>query len=111
MCGMTELPHDPNPKRLSLDDIRRLNWSEDYDRLRKNRMVQGFFRYGELGKQGMIDRAGYIIKKAEQYQKTGNLECLVDIGNVAMAEFVESNHPNAHFKALDDKDHGTIQNH
>jgi hypothetical protein len=107
LCGLPEMEWNTNPKGLTLEEIRKTNWSEEFDKLANNRMVTGFFRYGQLGKQGMLDRIGYIIKKAEIFKETKNLECLVDIRNVAMAEFVEKkNQPGYYFNSLDDQEHG-----
>lgn len=107
MVGKPELPWDTNPKKMSLEEIVKSNTSPEFNRLGDNRMVQGFFRYGKLGEQGMINRVGYIINKAKEFRDTKNLECLVDIRNVAMAEYVEKkNEPGYHFESLDDKNHG-----
>ena len=49
------------------------------------------------------------IQKAKLYQETGNDEILVDIANLAMVEFIEGNHPNKHYKAVDDGIHTEIK--
>lgn len=76
----------------------------------RNRLIIGAFRYGrnfqgESSDKPQYDRVGRILRYCEQYQKTGNLEILVDIANTAMLEFGEGNHPDAHFSAIDDGEH------
>ncbi|HEY8464211.1 MAG TPA: hypothetical protein VIM29_09365 [Bacillota bacterium] len=109
-CGLPEIELDTNPYRLTLDQIKQRNCNHPefatFDKMADNRMIMGFYRYGEVGKQGMIRRAEYLKMKAEEYLKTGNMECLLDLRNVARVEWVEKSHPNAHFKSIDDKNHG-----
>jgi hypothetical protein len=38
----------------------------------------------------------------EKYEQTGNLECLVDIVNLALVEFVEGKHPKRYFASEGD---------
>jgi hypothetical protein len=127
ISGKPEIEYDMNPDKLSYEDIKRTQWNQGFHDLAdhylqpylrtldarqaslfkayknafvilcQNRMVQGFFRYGALGNQGMIDRAGYLMKKGLIYEETGNKECLIDCANVAMAEYMESRHPRKHF--------------
>jgi hypothetical protein len=110
MCGFPEIDFSTTGnKKLSYEEILKVQWCEEFEILRRNRMIMGYYRYGVLGRQGSIDRTGYIIKKATLFQKDGNLEHLVDIANVAMAAFKERQHPNAHFRSADDEFHGQIE--
>ena len=82
-------------------------WSYEFEQLMRNRLVMGSYRYGRLGSKGkpQFDRMSYIQRIIIEYNETGNLECLVDIANLALVEFVEGIHPKRHFKAVDDGDH------
>ena len=77
-----------------------------YLRLMLNRLTCGHFRYGPLGqKKAQFDRVSDMHELLEDYEKTGNLECLVDVSNLAFCEFVEGEHPFAHFAAKQDRAH------
>jgi hypothetical protein len=127
ISGRAEEFIDTNPGNASYEIIKKRNWNQEFHRTAnkcldlfeitgeiwiedfnkkyadfikksKNRMIIGFYRYGELGNQGMIDRATYLIKKGRYYHETGNKEALLDCANVAMAEWVEKG-----FKTFDEK--------
>jgi len=87
--------------------LQRSEWSQEFETLMRNRLILGALRYGRLGAQGkpQYDRTGGIKDKLEQYETSGNLECLVDIANIALCEFVEGQHPSRHFRAGDDTKH------
>jgi len=82
-------------------------WSREFERLMRNRLIQGVFRYGEIGAEGksQFNRIADIQRRADRYQATGNLEYLVDIANLALLEFEEGNHPLKHFNSIDDGEH------
>ena len=71
-----------------------------------NRCIVGYHRYGPfylIGRHSRsdrkpLDRLKQCLKK---YEKTGNRELLVDIGNYAMSEFTKPHHPKAHLKCED----------
>jgi len=88
-------------------------WSHLFETLMRNRLNMGAFRYGPLGEPGkpQYDRCEAIIKRLELYKKTGNLEYLVDIANMALLEFVEGRHPNRHMEATDEGTHEKIRAH
>lgn len=91
-----------------LDVLRQTEWSPEFERYMRNRLVLGGpFRYGRLGTPGkpQWDRMARISQEVAEYERTGNLECLVDIANHVLLEFVEGNHPNKHFGARDDSAH------
>lgn len=87
--------------------IYKSNWSHPFINYMKNRMVQGYFRYGSMrkNKKGLLDCIGSMKKRLALYEKTGNDEILVDIANIAMVEFVNGSHPKKHFKSIDDGTH------
>ena len=68
----------------------------------RNRLIMGALRYGQLGAEGKptYARTNSMRNKLDEYDRTGNLELLVDIGNLSLCEFVESNHPNKHFHSI-----------
>ncbi len=89
---------------INLKDLRKSEWSIEFENLMRNRLIFGAYRYGRLAAPGkpQFDRCEYIERKVAQYRETGNTECLVDIANLALVEFVEGNHPQKHFASLDD---------
>lgn len=93
-----------------LPDLRVTEWCDEFDRLRRNRMVMGAHRYGLMceARKWRTDRIVGLRSKLAFYSSTGNTEALVDIANYAMLEFMRPAHPTAHFRALDD--HGTATN-
>ena len=79
-------------------------FSEEFVQLMKNRLVSGALRYGpyrnnEHGREQV--HAEIITRLTDEFIETGNQECLVDIATIAAVEFVEKNHPHAHWRAKD----------
>lgn len=104
-CGQEELEA---PEPVSLSDLYRSEWSEEFEQLMRNRMVMGYFRYGPMkGGVGKLhyDRVSSALRRLMNYQESGNQELLVDAANLLLLEFVEKNHPNAHFSSVDDGEH------
>lgn len=91
----------------SLSELKRTEWSEEFETLMRNRLLMGAFRYGRLNAPGKptFDSIGSIKKRIKSYKETGNTEHLVDIANLCLVEFVEGKHPWKHFKSMDDGDH------
>lgn len=92
----------------SLSEIKANEWSSEFERLMRNRLILGRIRYGSMYAQGRTttkSRMDYIKKQCEIYRASGNEECLVDIANIAMVEFVKHEHPKHHFRAIDDGCH------
>jgi len=102
---LTGLPPEPEPAPYaSLPDARELErtqWSPGFERLMRNRLIVGAYRYGPIGAPGKpaYDRVGAVAARLAAYQASGNKELLVDIANLALLEFVECRHPRAHFRA------------
>jgi len=91
----------------SYKKLRKSEWSFIFERLMRNRLIMGYYRYGPFATQNrttkeMLDS---IIRRANEYLKTGNDELLVDIANLSMKEFAVGNHPKKHFKSVDDGKH------
>ena len=93
-------------KTASLDDLREIQWSDEFIDLMRPRMQMGYYRYGDVRKQaGRYDNIGSCIQRLRLFQVTGNEEHLVDVPNLCMVEFMQKNHPDAHFNAVDDGIH------
>jgi len=90
-----------------LDDLKRTEWSDKFERLMRNRLLIGALRYGRIGADDKPswDRMQRARRCIDEYEKTGNLEHLVDLGNMALLEFEEGTHPKRHFAAADDGVH------
>lgn len=88
-------------------DIENHTWSYEFEMYQRNRLILGEMRYGRvlMPNRPQFDRVAGMNKYIKEYQETGNLECLVDVANYCMLEFIEGNHPNKHFSATDDKYH------
>lgn len=84
-------------------------WSPTFEELMRNRLVMGALRYGRIGSPNKpkYDRVKSIVHRAQEYQKTGNKEWLVDIANEALLEFAEPAHPNPVWDPTDDADYHT----
>ena len=93
--------------RFDLDQLKSSEWSDEFERLQRNRLIMGAFRYGRLGESGkpQFDRVKCALKHLCLYGQTGNLEHLIDVGNLAMVEFEEGLHPDRHFRSADDGFH------
>lgn len=109
-CG---LPEEPPIKQTIPDyeELRKSEWSEEFEKLMRNRLIFGAIRYGCMG-HGKIpknkptyDRIESIKKRLKFFEETGNAEWLIDIANIALLIFEEKQHPNFHFKQIDDGYH------
>ena len=94
-------------KTESLTDLVVSEWSPEFERLMRNRLLMGRFRYGRLDRteQRNYDRVGSCLRRLRAYRETGNLEYLVDVANLCLMEFEHSDHPDRHFEAADDGEH------
>ena len=68
-----------------------------------NRMLVSFHKYGPV-KKSTADSIANVKERLRKYDSTGNTEFLMDASNFCMMEFMNPIHPDAHFKATDDKD-------
>jgi hypothetical protein len=87
--------------------LRATQWNSAFERLQRNRLVMGAFRYGDLITQPTFgtDTIQSAIQRAKLYIETGNLEHLVDIANLAMVEFDQATRRGAKLHATDDGVH------
>jgi uncharacterized Fe-S cluster-containing MiaB family protein len=84
---------------------------QDFMQKMSNRLAFGCFRH-QAGKdefghpsQDYLKRLKETIRK---YEKTGNLELLVDAGNYCALEFYNSLHPQQHFSSSDSNGKSTL---
>ncbi len=82
-------------------------WSPEFERLMRNRLIMGAIRYGRFHKPGKAkyDRVASIIRRIQAYSQTGNQEYLVDAANEALCEFIEPSHPHPIWDPQDDGQH------
>lgn len=109
-CGMRPALGDRFYERcfgaLSYEHLTRTQWSDEFERLMRNRLICGGLRYGLMRRQGnTYDNIGSIVRRAALYRQTGNQELLVDIANIALVEFTTPSHPAPRFDASDDGEH------
>jgi hypothetical protein len=97
-------PERKPPSKFRIEDLARSEWSPQFEKYMRARMILGAFRYGLLHAKGKraFDRVAYIQIKLREYGQTGNCEALVDIANLSLLEFEEGTHPKKHFAALDE---------
>lgn len=83
-----------------LAKLRQTEWSADFERLMRNRLVMGAIRYGKIGASGKprYDRIGRAIKELALFRQDGNTERLVDVANMMLLIFAEGE---GTFKAQD----------
>lgn len=96
---------DSKPKpRYTLAQLES-NWSPEFERLCRNRLMMGCLRYGHMDEQRTNhkwDVLKAIGAKVQAYELTGNTEHIVDAANYCQLVFVLDPHPTKHFSALDD---------
>ena len=75
-------------------------WDANFERLRRERMVQGAYRYGKLADRFKMGHNYFkaIEQRLKLYKKTRNLELMLDIGNFAMIVWMKDDHPKCHFQ-------------
>jgi hypothetical protein len=70
-----------------------------------DRMGVSWFKYGDMRAHGDGDDPVKLIEslkvRLDKYEETGNAEWLMDVGNIAMMEFVNGQHPNHHYRPTD----------
>ena len=101
------LPENQPFKIDNPDTLYESEWSPRFEKYMRNRLVMGALRYGKINapNKPKYCRVESMVKRLNQYQKTGNLEILVDVANLCLLEFEEGNHPNKHFNALCENEH------
>ena len=86
-----------------MNDILKQEYSEEFDRLRKNRVEVSYFKYGPARANfgsGRVDAIGSLELCLEKFKKTHNTEYLLDVANYAMFRYMYPM-PNEYFKPAD----------
>jgi len=108
-CNLPELEQEYRNKDGSVPDIetiQQLSFNRDFTKLMNNRMVMGFFRYGNRhNRKVQLDNIASVLRRVKLYQETGNTELLLDAANMLRMEFEIPQHSNAHFHSQDDGEH------
>jgi hypothetical protein len=94
--------HDCRPTMPSIDELRRTEWSYEFEQLMRNRMVMGALRFDRIG-HGDRDYVQLAEQAMSRYNKTDNAEFLVDAANYCLLEFVNDSNPRKHFTPVDRK--------
>lgn len=95
------------PRRLPpLAELRKTQWSEEFENLMRNRLIMGRFRYGgDIPSGEGMSGAKYAdsgLKRLQAYLKDGNKEHLVDAANCCLLEYHWPSVKGAHFSPTDD---------
>ena len=100
-CG---LPEAEQKKIPSFADLVKSEWSYKFEQLMRNRLIMGAIRYGRLHEKDKpkYDRVESMITRLQKYSTDGNKEHLVDVANLCLCEFEESNNT---LRPIDDGEH------
>lgn len=74
-----------------MNDILKSEYSEHFDKLRKNRVQVSYYKYGPARQNfggGRVDAIGTLELCLDKFKKTGNTEYLLDVANYAMFRFM-----------------------
>lgn len=89
---------------LTIPEILKTEFSEQFVQGMRDRMVMSFYKYGYVtdAYPEKVDALNSLMMRLEKYAETGNTEFLMDAANFAMIEFMFPRHEAAHFKPTDD---------
>lgn len=71
--------------------ILKTEYSNKFDEIRKNLVVQSYFKYGKASRNfvaGYVDAIGSLKKCIQKFEETGNLEYLADAANYCMFRYM-----------------------
>ena len=90
-----------------LEELRKSEWSDEFETLMRNTLIVGAFRYGLFkdSDRPSFKRVSSIIDRLKLYLEDGNTEHLVDAAAISLAEYVCGDHPLKHFGPNDDHIH------
>lgn len=86
-------------------------YSDEFDRLRKNRVETSYYKYGPVRKNfatGNVQAIPTMELCIKKYQETGNREYILDASNYLMFEYMFPQHRNAHFRATSSEESAGI---
>lgn len=85
-------------------------YSERFDLIRKKMMVTSYYKFGDVSENYKIVSGLRSIPslkaKLQEYENTGNTECLADIANFAMIEFMYPQKAGAKYNPTDGYNQG-----
>lgn len=87
-----------------MEKVLKTEYSQDFDKLRQNRMVMSYYKYGSVKDnygEKLVNAVESLKQRLARYEQTGNTEFLVDVANFAMIEFIYPQHERAHFRPTD----------
>lgn len=102
-AGLKEIKVEKS--QIDIKDLYKTQWHEQFEQYMRNRLVMGAMRYGDIRTTTGYQYLSYLEKKLRKYKETGNLEMLVDVANLAMLEFINSDHPKKHWNPIDNEIH------
>ena len=92
-------------EKKSREQILKTEYSERFDKLRKDAMEVSYYKYGPVKKDyseyKCINAIANLKKRLEAYENTGNTEFLVDVANFAMIEFMYPQKEGAYYTPTD----------
>lgn len=102
------LPPKEKPKKLPpIEELRKSEWCAEYEQYCRNRLVMGAFRYGLIAKQDFskYDLLQEVKRRIDRFKSSGNLEDLVDAGNMCQLAYIHFKRQGYKFHAKDDGEH------
>ena len=86
---------------ISLDKVLETEFSEDFVKKMRNRMIVSFYKYGPIATAypNKLDAIKSSLARITKYHETSNMEYLVDAANFVMIEFMRPAKSGAHFTA------------
>lgn len=75
----------------SVKDILDSEYSEEFDKRRKNAIIVSYHKYGPSKKnfeEGRVDAVGSLKKCLRKFEETHNTEYLIDVANYAMFRYM-----------------------
>jgi len=73
---------------FTYESLKESQWSDDFERLMRNRLIIGGLRYGLIKDAHKYNKIESIVKRIDLYIQDNNLEHLVDVANLCLIEFV-----------------------
>lgn len=96
---------------MTNNEIMQREYSEEFDQLRKNRVLVSFHKYGPAAVnfgQKCVSALGSLEKCLDKYKESGNTEYLCDAANYLMFEYMFPQHDKAHFRSTDSNESAGI---
>jgi len=97
----------PNVLKPAYHELLKSERVDEFDKLANNRLVMGAFRYESIHKQNFdnYDLLEECKRRIERYKNDGNLEHLIDAGNMIRLKFFWGRKKGEKFESIDDGIH------